>query len=261
MWDGIWVNDKAQRFINEVLNPRDALAAVLSQPKQFYWGVMDDIGKRSFYVRGTGWDNQTKVDQMILNNPELAKKAGTWRELAEMTRLPAGSLELTVHRWNTLVEQGDDLDFGRFGPRRPDPLLLASWANAKSRRLEQPPFYAIRMYPIARKSLGGLRIDHQCRVLNDASEPIRGLYAVGEVSGFGGKNGSAGLEGTFIGPSVLQGALSASCYPLADRSLPLWIERQYRNLLIRRPVLDVILSIGLQRGTIAAMSIRRSHTP
>ena len=138
---------------------------------------------------------------------EITKKANTLRELAEMMGLPVRNFEQTVSHWNEMVERGADLDFGRFGPRRPDLLLLVSWANAKSRSLEQPPFYAVPMYPIARKSLGGLRIDHQCRVLNDASAPIPGLYAVGEVTGFGGINGSAGLEGTFIGPSLLQGRM------------------------------------------------------
>ncbi|MCX6624298.1 MAG: FAD-binding protein, partial [Acidobacteria bacterium] len=34
---------------------------------------------------------------------------------------------------------------------------------------------------------------------------IPGLYAVGEVAGLGGVNGKAGLEGTFLGPSLIQG--------------------------------------------------------
>jgi succinate dehydrogenase/fumarate reductase flavoprotein subunit len=207
MWDGIWVNDKGQRFVNEILNPRDALAAVLTQLGQSYWGVMDNIGKSSFYVRGTGWDNPAKVDRLILDNSEITRKANSLRELAKIMGLPVGNFEQTISRWNEMVQRGADLDFGRFGPRRPDPLLLVSWANAKSRPLEQPPFYAVRMYPIARKSLGGLRIDHHCRVLNDASAAIPGLYAIGEVTGFGGVNGSAGLEGTFIGPSLLQGRI------------------------------------------------------
>jgi aspartate oxidase len=98
-------------------------------------------------------------------------------------------------------------DFGRFGPTLPDQMLLTGWPSPPSRRIEKPPFYAIHMYPISRKSLGGLQIDHQCRVLDASSKPIPGLYAVGEVTGFGGINGSAGLEGTFLGPSMLQGRI------------------------------------------------------
>ena len=37
---------------------------------------------------------------------------------------------------------------------------------------------------------------------------IPGLYAAGEVTGFGGINGKAGLEGTFLGPSILTGRVS-----------------------------------------------------
>ena len=40
-----------------------------------------------------------------------------------------------------------------------------------------------------------------------AQTSITGLYAAGEVTGFNGLNGKAGLEGTFIGPSILQGRI------------------------------------------------------
>jgi predicted oxidoreductase len=63
------------------------------------------------------------------------------------------------------------------------------------------------MYPISRKSLGGLQIDHKGRVLDVSSNPIPGLYAAGEVTGFGGINGSAGLEGALLGAAMFQGRI------------------------------------------------------
>src|SRR5581483_10135346 len=73
------------------------------------------------------------------------------------------------------------------------------------------PFHALRMYPMTRKSLGGIVIDLDCCVLNARREPIAGLYAAGEATGFGGINGKAGLEGTFIGPLILQGRRLGAC--------------------------------------------------
>src|SRR4029077_7312693 len=59
--------------------------------------------------------------------------------------------------------------------------------------------------------------DLECRALNSRRQPIPGLYAAGEVTGFNGLNGKAGLEGTLIGPSILQGGiLGRNLAKLAD---------------------------------------------
>ena len=47
-----------------------------------------------------------------------------------------------------------------------------------------------------------------CRALDSAQHVIPGLYAVGELSGLAGINGKAGLEGTFLGPSILTGRVA-----------------------------------------------------
>jgi hypothetical protein len=57
--------------------------------------------------------------------------------------------------------------------------------------------------------MGGVAIDNSCRALNYRSEPIPGLFATGEVAGFGWINGKAGLEGTFLGPAIAQGRVAA----------------------------------------------------
>ena len=67
---------------------------------------------------------------------------------------------------------------------------------------------AIRLQPMARKSLGGIQTDLSCRVLRDDGTAIDGLYAVGEAAGFGGGgvHGKRSLEGTFLGGCVFAGA-------------------------------------------------------
>ncbi|WP_433957830.1 FAD-binding dehydrogenase [Cytobacillus horneckiae] len=69
------------------------------------------------------------------------------------------------------------------------------------------PLIAVRLNLLSRKTLGGLQTDLSGRVLNDAGEPIKGLYAAGEAAGFGGGgvHGYRSLEGTFLGGCLFTG--------------------------------------------------------
>lgn len=70
------------------------------------------------------------------------------------------------------------------------------------------PLIAVRPNILTRKTLGGLQTDLSCRVLDIANgNPISGLYAAGEVAGFGGggMHGYRALEGTFLGGCIFSG--------------------------------------------------------
>ncbi|MET0237840.1 MAG: FAD-binding dehydrogenase, partial [Kibdelosporangium sp.] len=69
------------------------------------------------------------------------------------------------------------------------------------------PLIAIRMNILTRKTLGGLQTDLSGRVLGANGRPITGLYAAGEVAGFGGGgvHGYRALEGTFLGGCLFSG--------------------------------------------------------
>ncbi|CAN5280296.1 FAD-binding dehydrogenase [soil metagenome] len=69
------------------------------------------------------------------------------------------------------------------------------------------PLIAVKLHVVTRKSLGGIRTDLSGQALNPAGEPIPGLYAVGEASGFGGggMHGYRSLEGTFLGGCLFTG--------------------------------------------------------
>jgi len=69
------------------------------------------------------------------------------------------------------------------------------------------PMIAVRLSILTRKTLGGLNTDLDSRVLGVGGEPIPGLYAAGEVAGFGGGgvHGYRSLEGTFLGGCVFSG--------------------------------------------------------
>ncbi|GLY99501.1 FAD-binding dehydrogenase [Actinoplanes sp. NBRC 103695] len=69
------------------------------------------------------------------------------------------------------------------------------------------PLIAVRLHVLTRKSLGGLHTDLAGGVLDPAGEPVPGLYAAGEASGFGGggMHGYRALEGTFLGGCLFSG--------------------------------------------------------
>ena len=69
------------------------------------------------------------------------------------------------------------------------------------------PLIAIKLHILTRRTLGGLQTDMTARVLRADGSPLPGLYAAGEVSGFGGggMHGYRSLEGTFLGGFMFSG--------------------------------------------------------
>jgi uncharacterized protein len=69
------------------------------------------------------------------------------------------------------------------------------------------PLIAVRLNILTRKTLGGLQTDLSGRVLTGDGKPLPGLYAAGEVAGFGGGgvHGYRALEGTFLGGCLFSG--------------------------------------------------------
>jgi urocanate reductase len=82
--------------------------------------------------------------------------------------MSSSDLQETVSRYNTFVDSGIDVDFGKRSPRY---------------KIEKPPFYAAWATPILHDSLCGLRVDSQCQVMTVLGDVIEGLYCCGESMG------------------------------------------------------------------------------
>ncbi|MFD4179862.1 FAD-binding dehydrogenase [Rhodococcus sp. NPDC058514] len=81
---------------------------------------------------------------------------------------------------------------------------------AKPHRLLDPehgPLIAVRLNILTRKTLGGLETNLDSQVIRADGEAFAGLYAAGEVAGFGGGgvHGYNALEGTFLGGCIFSG--------------------------------------------------------
>ncbi|WP_329563095.1 FAD-binding dehydrogenase [Kitasatospora sp. NBC_01266] len=85
--------------------------------------------------------------------------------------------------------------------------------TASPHRLLDPkagPLIAVRLHVLTRKSLGGLETDLSARVLRADGTVLDGVYAAGEVAGFGGGgvHGYRSLEGTFLGGCLFSGRVA-----------------------------------------------------
>ena len=81
---------------------------------------------------------------------------------------PAG-LESTIANFNAYVEAGEDPDFGR--------------DMEHASKVEATPLVAVKMAAYAQNTMGGVVINPNGEVVDEAGEPIPGLYAAGEVVG------------------------------------------------------------------------------
>lgn len=209
----IWVNAQGKRFAMEQHEPKVTIPAIAAQNPARFWAVFDADGRKAFRIVHAGF-TQDRTEE-VLNYPGLIAQGDSIEQLAKSSGLPAAALRETIDRYNAMVEAGEDKDFQRFGPKVP-----RSGFMPPPSRILKPPFFAAPMFILIRKSMGGIRVDTACRVLNQDGKPVPGLLASGEATGFGGLNGKNGMEGTFLGPAILMGRVAAQTVAATARVKP-----------------------------------------
>jgi len=197
----IRVNADAHRFVDESANSKITEAAVMNLEQRMHWLVFDNNGRKNLRIRGAVWLNRNTINSEILGSRNVVHQEHTIDALAAAAGLPSGPLQSTIDRYNTFVANGEDIDFARFGAKD-------KTAKPTVKAIITPPFFAIRLLPMTRKSMGGIAIDMQTQVLGQNGQPIDGLFAAGEATGVAGINGSYGGSGTFLAPSVLTGRIA-----------------------------------------------------
>ena len=156
----------------------NALKALLEQPDQEAFmvfdatmlniGLMDKYNKAGYFV-----------------------EAATIEELAAKTGIDAQGLADEIARNQEFCANGKDEDFGRTN------LTI---------KFDNPPFYAVKVYPAAQGTFGGLKVNTAAEVIDVNGEVITGLYAAGETAGEGTQGNCPLVENTVFGMIAAEGA-------------------------------------------------------
>ncbi|TMV14900.1 FAD-binding dehydrogenase [Arenibacterium halophilum] len=137
--------------------------------------------------------------------------------VADMNRL-AGGNRLDASTIRAMVEARDAQTDNPFTKDAQIMAILAARnyrgdrliRTAKPHRFLDPangPLIAVRLNILTRKTLGGLQTDLNGQMIGANGAPVPGLFAAGEVAGFGGGgyHGYNALEGTFLGGCLFGG--------------------------------------------------------
>ncbi|MFE9104771.1 FAD-dependent oxidoreductase [Actinomadura geliboluensis] len=189
-WE-IYVNTEGRRFVAEDEPSVDAREhALLEQPELRRYVVFDARILRESPPMITGRTNAELLG--LFDVHPMFTAAPTLAELAAKTGLPADALAATVADYNAALDSGGPDPFGR----RHRPV-----------RLEEGPFYAIRVQGASVTSTVGLAVGADLRVLDEAGEPFENLSAAGELLGSGQLMGKSFCGGMMATPAMTFGLL------------------------------------------------------
>src|SRR5699024_8681385 len=130
-------------------------------------------------------------------------------ELADKINVPAEALVATVERFNRMAIAGVDEDYGR-GDSQYDRYWgddNCPWPNPSLGPLQYGPYYAMEVVNGAFGTSGGVGTDGQARVVDVDGQPIRGLYAAGNVADSPYASGYPGAGAT-LGPLMTMAYLA-----------------------------------------------------
>ncbi len=240
----LWLNSRGERIgpmpLVAGFDTHDLVARICREPGGYSWQLLNRrIALKELAVSGAEFNpairdrrrlrfafdllfgNRWLYDELTRNSEDIVL-ADTLPELVERMNALNGddvvdlaTIESAVANYDAAIRRGR-----RF--RNDEQLRRIQWARrwpgdrmrtCAFQRILDPaagPLMAIREYVISRKSMGGIQTDLQCRVLGRNGRAIAGLFAAGEAAGFGGggMNGKRGLEGTFLGGSLLSGRIA-----------------------------------------------------
>ena len=124
-----------------------------------------------------GWYNwYTKYKWSQDNSAEIEKgwiiKGDTLKELADKLDIKTDLLEKTIATYNQFCDTGIDPEFAR--------------PKENLTKIDQPPYVALKIYPIMYNTQGGPRRNASCQIVDPFDNPIPRLYSAGELGSFWG---------------------------------------------------------------------------
>jgi flavocytochrome c len=147
-----------KRFVNE-LSDRKIFSDALLEIGHPCVGIAD-----SRAVEAQGWNLDRALKKGVI------RKFVRLEDLAAAYEIPMDKFQLTIERYNSYVEDGVDKELGREVLPEASPIA-------------QSPFFGMRLWPKVHFTMGGVQINIRAQVINLDQEPVKGLYAAGEVTG------------------------------------------------------------------------------
>jgi succinate dehydrogenase/fumarate reductase flavoprotein subunit len=108
------------------------------------------------------------IEGFFFSADTLSDLAAAIKSRYQAAPMDSATLQATVARYNSFVDSGTDLDFGKPTPKY---------------KIQTPPFYAAWATPLLHDTRAGLRINAKCQVMDMNGQVIRGLYCGGEPAG------------------------------------------------------------------------------
>jgi succinate dehydrogenase/fumarate reductase flavoprotein subunit len=145
--------------MNEYSEPPDYCAGPV-------WAIFDTDA-----VEREGWKitpPHVDPDGFFFAASTLAELAAAIKNEYQAKPMKGAVLEATVARYNSMVDRGEDSDFGKPAPKY---------------KILTPPFYAAWATPVVHDTRSGLRINAKCQVIDMSGKVIPGLYCAGESAG------------------------------------------------------------------------------
>ncbi len=171
----------SRRFVNELAD-RKIISDEMFRQKEWVIGLADQQGM------DTGnWDLSRAIERNIV------RRFDSLEDIAHTYELNVRVFLEEIEKYNRFFENDSDLDFDKPLTQDMHPILCS-------------PFYVMRMWPKVHTTLGGLKIDEQARVLNIHDQPIKKLFAAGEITG--GIHGASRLGSCAITECLVFGRIA-----------------------------------------------------
>lgn len=206
----ILVDQSGQRYMNEASSYMTYCQTMLERDKTVgavpSWAILDSQYMGKYMLAGT-MPNKKKIAQWLA--ADFLKTGDTIEALAAQMGVDPSALQTTIERFNGFVESNCDEDFHR--GEREYATWLGDYLHTPSTslgRIDQGPFYAVKVYPGDVGTFGGVVTDECARVLREDGTVIEGLFATGVVTAPVMGRAYPGA-GSSIGPSLTFGFVAA----------------------------------------------------
>jgi flavocytochrome c len=170
-----------KRFVNELADRKTLSDKILSINHPCI-GIAD-----SKAVDRSGWSIERCLKKGVV------KKFNSLKEFSTFYNIPFEEFKESIQIFNYCFEEGKDKYFYK-------PLI------EKADKIENSPFYGVRLWPKVHHTMGGIRINSRAQVMDYNNQCIKGLYAAGEITG--GIHGASRLGSCAITECIVFGRIA-----------------------------------------------------